>query len=178
MRQAVLALLLSSVAFAAEPFPIPKPTPHHEAMKAQEGIWDAEVKVNMGPGKPPMVSKGTEVNTLLPGGLWLESKFLGDMMGTPFEGRGLFGYDPATGRHLGAWVDSMTMPPSYPNGTCKDGCREVTMFFEGVGMTGKKVTFKEVSVQQDADHRTMTMFTKGKGGKFVPNMVIEYTRRK
>ena len=33
------------------------------------------------------VSKGTEVNTLLPGGLWLVSKFEGEFGGVKFEGR-------------------------------------------------------------------------------------------
>jgi hypothetical protein len=52
------------------------------------------------------------------------------------------------------------------------------MTFEGVDMAGKKVTYKEVSVQKDADHRTMTMYTKGKEGDFKLMMVMEYTRRK
>jgi hypothetical protein len=178
MRFPILALLLSVLACAGEAPAYPKPTPHHVAMQAQEGTWDAEVTVNMGPGQPPAVSKGTEVNKMLRGGLWLQSEFASDMMGTPFEGRGLFGYDPATGQHVGTWVDSMAMAPSHPRGTCKDGCREVTMTFDGQDMRGRNVTYKEIAVQKDADHRTMTMFTKPKGGKYAQVMVIEYVRRK
>lgn len=178
MRFAILALLLSTLAWADEAPAYPKPTPHHLAMQALVGTWDAVVTVRTGPGRPPMVSKGTEVNKLLLGGLWLQSEFASEMMGTPFEGRGLFGYDPATGKHVGAWVDSMAMAPSYPSGTCADGCREVTMTFAGQDMHGRNVIFKEVTVQKDPEHRTMTMFTKAKGGKFVQVMEIEYTRRK
>jgi hypothetical protein len=178
MRLPILALLIPTLAFAGEEMALPKPTPHHEALKAQVGNWDCVITVQMGPGKPPLVSKGTEVDKLVPGGLWITSEFASEMMGIPFEGRGIFGYDPAVGRHVGFWVDSTLMAPSYPQGTCKDDCREVTMTFEGVDMAGKKVTYKEVSVQKDADHRTMTMYTKGKEGDFKLMMVMEYTRRK
>ncbi|MFZ1613098.1 MAG: DUF1579 domain-containing protein [Holophaga sp.] len=163
---------------AAQEAPLPKPTPHHLAMKRMEGTWDAVVKVQMAPGQPPMVSKGVEVNKLVPGGLWLQSEFKSDMMGMPFEGRGLFGYDPALGKHVGTWVDSMVYSLGNPTGTCKDDCKETICYFKGPGMDGKMVTYKEITVEHDADHRTMTMFIKGKKGAFVQNMVIEYTRRK
>lgn len=162
----------------AQETPMAKPTSHHLAMKAAEGTWDGIVKVYMAPGKPPMVSKAVEVNKLVPGGLWLQSEFKSDMMGTPFEGRGLFGYDPATGKHVGTWVDSMVPSQAISTGTCKDGCKEVTSYFEGPGMDGKLTTFKEISTEKDADHRTMTMFIKGQDGAFVLNLEIEYTRRK
>jgi hypothetical protein len=178
MRRAMLALLLSSFALSAQEMPLPKPTPHHEAMKNLEGTWDAVVTMQMAPGQPPMVSKASEVNKLLTGGLWLQSEFTSEMMGTPFEGRGLFGYDPATHKHVGTWVDSMTMAPSNTVGTCKDGCKEMTCTFDGLDMKGKKVTYKEISVVQDPDHRTMTMYTKAKGGKYAQTMTIAYTRRK
>lgn len=171
-------LFLTGAALLAQGMPLPKPTPHHLALKRLEGTWDATVKVYMGPGKPPMVSKAEEVNKLVPGGLWLTSEFKSDMAGTPFEGRGIFGYDPATGKHVGTWADSMVMSLSRPEGTCKDDCRETTMLFTGPGMDGKPTTYKEVSVEKDADHRVMTMYTQGKDGTFDLGMEIEYTRRK
>ena len=172
--------LLMAVSFflGAQDMPVPKPTPHHLAMKTLEGTWDAVVKVYMEPGKPPMESKAVEVNQLLPGGLWLQSEFKSEMMGTPFEGRGLFGYDPATRKHVGTWVDSTVTSMALSTGTCKHDCKEITCFFKGPGMDGKMTTYKEISVEKDADHRTMTMFIKGKDGAYHLNMGIEYTRRK
>jgi hypothetical protein len=175
MRWFLLPTLTASFLISQE---APKPTPHHEAMKAAVGTWDAVVKMQVGPGKPPMESKGVEVNRLLMGGLWMQSSFSSDMGGVPFEGSGLFGYDPAKGRHVGTWVDSMVMSQAFPQGTCKDHCREVTMTFMGVGMDGKPCAYKEVSTQVDADHRTMTMYVKGKDGKYALEMEIAYTRRK
>ena len=181
LRSAIYLLastLLLSHAGAGQAQELPKPTPHHEAMKAAAGTWDAVVTVQMGPGQPPMVSKAVEVNRMLMGGLWMQSSFSSDMGGVPFEGSGLFGYDPALGKHVGTWVDSMVMSQAFPVGTCKDHCREVTLTFMGVGMDGKPCAYKEVSVQVDEDHRTMAMFVKGKDGKYVLEMEIVYTRRK
>ena len=177
MRLSAL-FLLSTLALGAQEFPTPKPTPHHLALRRLEGTWDAVVKVRQAPGKPPMVSKGVEVNRLVPGGLWLTSEFRSELSGVPFEGRGIFGYDPATGKHVGTWVDSTVMGMAHPVGTCRDGCRETTMTFEGPGMDGKPTTFREVSVEQGPDRRLMTMYIKGPGGTFSPDMEIEYTRRK
>lgn len=174
----LLVLVLATTALAAQEYPVPKPSAHHLAMQRSEGTWDAVVKMFTAPGKPPMVSKGVEVNKLVPGGLWLQSEFKSEMMGTPFEGRGLFGYDPASGKHVGTWVDSMVTSLALPVGTCKDDCREITMTFDGPGMDGKPVTYKEVTVEKTPDLRIMTMSIKGKDGVFQPNMVIEYTRRK
>jgi len=162
----------------AQEFAPPKPTPHHLALQRQVGTWDAVVKVFTAPGQPPMVSKAVEVNTLVPGGLWLTSVFKSELMGTPFEGRGIFGFDPALGKHVGTWIDSTVMALAHPMGTCKDGCKEVTLTFEGPDMTGKTVTYQNITVEQGPDRRVMTLHVKGPEGTFQPTMEITYTRRK
>lgn len=174
----ILVCALATAGLLAQEMPLPKPTSHHLALKRAEGTWDAVVKMYEAPGKPPMISKAVEVNTVVPGGLWLTSEFKSEMFGTPFEGRGIFGYDPATKRHVGTWVDSMVTGLALPTGTCKDDCRETTMIFKGPGMDGKMTTYKEVTVEKGPDQRLMTMYIKGKDGKFKLNMEIEYTRRK
>jgi len=175
MLRRVLPWLLALPLVAQE---MPKPTPHHEAMKAAEGTWDAVVKMPTAPGKPPLESRGVEVNKLDLGGLWLVSEFMGDVMGAPFEGRGLFGYDPIAKRHVGTWVDNSSHWQAVTSGTCTAGCKVVTSVFKGYGMDGKPATFKEVSTQVDADHRTMAMFVKGKGGTWTLMMEMAYARRR
>ena len=71
------------------------------------GTWDATIKTYMaGPGAEPSVSKGTEVNEVMPGGLWVLSKFDGDFGGMKFQGRGQFGFDPIKKKYVGTWIDS------------------------------------------------------------------------
>ena len=59
MRAQVLALGCI-LALSAQESPFPKPTVHHLAMKDMVGTWTAVARMYMEPGKPPMVSKGTE----------------------------------------------------------------------------------------------------------------------
>lgn len=66
------ALLLSlGCVLALSAQEAPKLTPHHLAMKDQAGTWTAVAKMYVDPAKPPMLSQGTETNTLVSGGFWL-----------------------------------------------------------------------------------------------------------
>lgn len=176
MRSRPLLAFLAVLPLASQG--APKLTVHHEAMKAVEGTWDAIAKMSFEPGKPPMESKGVEVNTLILNGLWLQTEFSADLGGVPFHGRGLFGYDSIAKKHVGTWVDNSGDWQAVSQGTCKNGCKESTVTFKGYGPDGKPSVTKEVMVQQDADHRTMAMYHQGKDGKFVRVMEIAYTRRK
>lgn len=173
------ALLLSlGCVLALSAQEAPKLTPHHLAMKDQAGTWTAVAKMYVDPAKPPMLSKGTETNTLVSGGFWLKSEFRAEMMGQLFEGHGLFGFDTHQKAHVGTWVDSMGTWMALSKGTCSGDCREQTLVFEGWDEAGKPVTYKETHTQTDRDHRQMVMFTKRKGGAFKRIMEIEYTREK
>jgi Protein of unknown function (DUF1579) len=177
MRMTILALGCV-LALSAQDSPFPKPTAHHLAMKDQAGTWTAVAKMYMEPGKPPMISKGTETNTLVAGGLWLKSELRAEMMGQMFEGHGLFGYDTQQNAHVGAWVDGSGTWMAVTKGTCSKDCKELTLFFDGYDEAGKPTAFKEVHTQVDKDHRHIAMFTKGKDGAFVRMMEMEYLRAK
>jgi hypothetical protein len=174
-----LFLFLGCVlALSAQESPFPKPTAHHLAMKDQAGTWTAVAKMYMEPGKPPMVSKGTETNTLVAGGLWLKSEMRSEMMGQLFEGHGLFGYDTLAKAHVGSWVDSSGTWMAVTKGTCSKDCKEQTIFFDGYDEAGNTTTHKEIHTQVDRDHRTMVIFVKGKDGAFTKMMEMEYVRSK
>jgi hypothetical protein len=166
------------LALSAQENPLPRPTAHHLAMKDQAGTWTAVARMYMDPSKPPMVSKGTETNTLVSGGLWLKSEMRAEMMGQAFEGHGLFGYDTFQKAHVGSWVDNSGTWMAVTRGTCDKDCRVQTLFFEGYDEAGKPTTYKEVHTQVDRDHRTAVMFVKGREGAFVKIMEMEYTRAK
>jgi hypothetical protein len=166
------------LALSAQENPFPKPTSHHLAMKDQAGTWTAVARMYMEPGKPPMVSKGTETNTVVAGGLWLKSELRAEMMGMAFEGHGLFGYDTHLKAHVGTWVDGAGTWMAFIKGTCSQDCKVQTLFFDAYDEAGKTVTQKEVHTQVDRDHRTISMFTKTKDGTFVRTMDMEYSRVK
>jgi hypothetical protein len=80
----------------------------HQRLARMAGEWDMTTKAWMAPGEPPQVTKGTVTNTMLLGGRVLQSQHKGEMMGQPFEGLGLTGYDNVTGRYWTIWIDNMS----------------------------------------------------------------------
>ena len=65
----------------------------HKMLEAQNGEWDAEVSMWMQPGAPPTKSTAMAKNEMVMGGRYQMSKTIGTMMGMPFEGMSLLGYD-------------------------------------------------------------------------------------
>lgn len=162
--------------------PTPKPTAEHKIVTADEGTWDATIKSYMnGPDAPPSVSKGTEVNTVMAGGLWLLSKFQGDFGGIPFEGHGQFGYDTVKKAYVGTWIDSMTPTLSILEGSYDPKTRTMTFVGEGVDpMSKSKFTQKMVTVTNEDGTRAFTLYIKAKetGDKEAKMLEISYKKRK
>ncbi len=181
---AVLALAVSWRARAEESVSaIPSPvTEHHDVLKRDVGVWDAEVKIwSQGPQADPLTSPGVETNRIMEGGLWLISDFKGTVAGQSFEGHGQFGFDPIKQKYVGTWVDSMSPFLSTMQGTYDPSSQTMTMMSEGRDpQTRKTVKSKSEARYVDDDHRTFTMSMANPAipGQFVKVMQIDYTRRR
>src|SRR6266571_8331383 len=157
--------------------PAPTPGPEHATLKRDEGVWDAQVEMHMGPpGAPPQVTTGVETNTLI-GGLWLVSDFLGTMGEQPFHGHGTFGYDTSKKKYVGIWVDSMSTSLFHSEGHYDAATNTLTMTGEGVGEGGKPMRAREVVKWTDPDNKVFTMYMPGPDGKEVSGMTITYKRK-
>jgi hypothetical protein len=168
-----VGLALSGSAAAQQP---PTPGPEHKVLAMDAGTWDATVEMFMS-GAPPMVSKGTEVNTMGCGGLCLISDFKGDLGGMPFHGHGTSTWDPNKKKYVGTWTDSMSSGLSLSEGSYDAAAKTATSTMEGPDPTGKIVKSKAVVEYKDDNMRVMSLFTTGPDGKDVPTMKIRYTKR-
>src|SRR5262245_56720671 len=70
-----------------------KPAKQHEQIAASAGEWESDVQMWMQPGAEPTKSKGSVSAKSICNGLWMVGRHGGEMMGKPFEGYELFGYD-------------------------------------------------------------------------------------
>ena len=70
-----------------------QPSLAHEVLGLLEGEWDMQVKVRMGQDAPTMDAAFTASAERVMGGLFLEQRVQGLMMGMPVERRLMFGYD-------------------------------------------------------------------------------------
>jgi Protein of unknown function (DUF1579) len=175
---AVVGSIMSTSAMAQGPA---KPTDEHKIFAADEGTWDATAKsYDSGPSADPTISKGTEVNEVLPGGLWLLSKYEGDFGGMKFQGRGQFGYDPVKKKYVGTWIDSMSTSLSVLEGEYDSKTKTMTYVGDGVGPDGKKYAQKMVTTTKDDGTRHFTLYMKLDPSAKEETKLIEitYTKRK
>jgi len=158
-----------------------KPMAEHKVLAEEVGTWDASVKTFMaGPTAPPTVSKGTETNRLMTGGLWLLSDFSGDIGGAKFEGHGQFGFDPTKKKYVGTWVDSMSPNISQLEGTYDAKTRTITYVGDGFDSTSNmKYSQKMVTTMKEDGTRVFTLYMKfEKQPEETKFLEITYTKRK
>lgn len=84
------------------------PGPQHAVLAKMAGEFTLTFKMFNEPGAEPEVSTGTSSRRMILGGRYLEETVHSSVMGQPFEGRGLTGYDNVTGSWWGSWIDTMS----------------------------------------------------------------------
>ena len=83
-----------------------KPNENHEWLGQMVGQWDVTMKLFMGPGMPPMESKGTSTGRWLMDGRWLTLESEIPMFGMPVKTVWTLGYDNFKQKYVGSNVNS------------------------------------------------------------------------
>jgi len=155
-----------------------KPGPGHQALNALEGSWKAEVKCWMDPGGSPEVSQGTAKATWKFNGRFLEEEFHGQMMGKPFTGRTLLGFDNTKQTFNSVWVSDTQTSMFTSEGKGDSGNKVITL--EGKATcpaSGQKdIPMKTVLRVISPDKHVLEMFDGSKGAN-AKTMEIIYTRQ-
>lgn len=143
------------------------------ALHADCGTWDADFKMEM-PGAPAMTSKCREVVAPICGGKWTWSTFTGEVMGAPFEGHALTGYDGKSERVTSFWIDSMNGAFMRTDGTYDAKKQVLTMSGTCYDEQGKRSPVASTATTTDKDARqTRMVFGEGEGQSV---MTIAYRR--
>ncbi len=151
---------------------MPQPSAEHKALHRSVGTWDATIDM-MG-----QTSKGSLTIELGPGGFSVFSHFTGTVMGGPFEGRGIDGYDPGKKKYVSWWTDSMAPAPGLTEGTWDEKTQTMTMQGDMPDMTGKMVKHRLVTKWTSNDTMDFEIFAPGPDGKEMGGFKIHYTRKK
>lgn len=152
------------------------PGPNHKLLESMVGEWDAASRMWMGPGEP-VTSSGVSSHRLILGGRFLEQRYTGSMMGQPYEGYGLTGYDNRKGRYTSSWVDNTMTEMALGEGTWDEATKTLTVVNDVTGMDGKPTKMKTVTVMKDADTHVFTMYMPMNGVE-TRMAEITYIRRK
>ena len=153
------------------------PGPMHEMLANRVGKWTAEVKMWMDPSQPPTTSQATTVCEAMLGGRYFKSIHSGDMMGMPFEGYEISGYDNVKKEFFNIWMDNMGTGIMVNTGTYDEATKTLTLTGQMTEPMGTEMSVREVIKVIDNDHSTFEMYV-DMGGQEVKNMEISYTRVK
>ncbi len=156
------------------------PGKEHQDMASRVGVWQGKVSMWETPGAAPQISAGKVDRTMGLGGRVMLDHWSGTMMGMPFEGLGMTGYDNANGKWWSTWSDNFGTGVMTGSGTCdadhKKGCSFVSTSVDP--MTGKAKTTRSTVSWPTADDEIMEMFDTAPGGKEWKAMEIVLRRAK
>jgi len=154
------------------------PGPMHRWLASFTGTWEADVISYMDPTKPD-TSKLTQTYSMILNGLYQEAKLTGTMMGMPFEGRSLNGFDNAKKKFQTTWMDSFSSGFTYMTGDYDSTSK--TLNLKGTQSnpsTGVDMGIREVMKIIDIDTYTLTMYGDAPGGKEIKFMEGIFKRKK
>ena len=150
----------------------------HQALAAMAGTYDLKVKSWHDPNGPAAESTGTATRAMTLGGRVLVEDVTGTMMGAPFTGHGMTGYDNVTGKYWSTWNDTMTTGVMVSEGTCDapvKACTFTAQWTDPVKKTPMKsrMTTKWTSPTTE----TFEMYGPGQDGREMKMMEITYTKK-
>lgn len=149
----------------------------HQLLASMAGSWQTKTRSWMSPDQPPMESSGTCEMKMLLDGRFLEQVFSGDMMGSPFTGIGVTGYDNHTRKYVSTWMDSMGTGIYYFEGTASPDGRTITQKAQHDDPVRGLLTWRSVTRIVDDNTHEFEMYCADSSGSEQKMMEITYTRK-
>lgn len=154
------------------------PAEPHEYLARYVGDWSYEQNMWSDPTQQPLKASGESTKTMILGGRFLQEEMKGEMMGQPFYGRSLTGFDNVTQRYRGTWVDNFSTGIVVSEGEAAGDAGGHTLNAEYVNpMSGVQEKIRMVTRHVDDDHHIFEYYVTDPSGKEFRQMVIEYTRQ-
>jgi hypothetical protein len=156
------------------------PGEQHKMMASWNGTWNGEVSMWHMPGTEPQKSTATSVNTMIMGGRYPQSKTTGNMMGMPFEGTSIMGYDNARKVFISTWVDNMGTGIMVLEGPWNDATKTIELKGTTVDPSagdGKLCNIRETFKVIDDKTQLMEMYGPDPSGKEFKMMEIKLTKK-
>lgn len=153
------------------------PGPMHQMMAKGVGEWKTEIKMWMDPSQPPTTVEGTAVCEAMLDGRYFQTKHQSMMMGMPFTGMDISGYDNAKKKFFSTWIDNMGTGVMVLEGTYDEATKTLNMMGTTVDPMGKEIKIREVIKNIDDDNTFFEMYSE-QDGKEIKSMEIKLIRKK
>jgi hypothetical protein len=149
----------------------------HKLLTQAEGDWHEEIVFWMAPKTDPTKAESECSNSMIMGGRYQESIHKGDMMGMPFEGKGLMGFDNIKKVFQSTWIDNMGTGIVFLEGPYDPKSKSITLTGKIVDpMTGTIDKVRQVMTFIDEKTQKLEMFSTKEGKEF-KSMEINLSKR-
>ena len=153
-------------------------TENHAYLKQFVGTWDVKTTMWAMSGQPPMNEAGTYEGHLVMGGRFLQMGFKGMMMGQPFEGMQVIGYDNTLKKYITFWIDNTSTSFYLTSGT-RDAKNVTTETGDWPDpMTGKMTKVRQVTRWTGTDAFVYEQFMVMPDGKDFKSLELRAVRKK
>jgi len=151
-----------------------KPGEMQALLRRSDGEFREHITIWQTPDGPPMMQEATCTNAMILGERYQQSIHKGNMMGMPFEGIGILGYDNARNIFFSTWIDNMGTGIMYSEGKLdrEQGVIELKGYTTDPA-TGKTMDFREVTDIKNPHRRVTEMFTTLDGKEFRSMLIIQ-----
>ena len=149
----------------------------HKLFASLEGTWTTRTKSWMEPDKPPTEMTGTCTQKMLLGGRYLHQEYTGEMMGEPFNGINIIGYDNHTKKYVSVWFDSMSTGIYLFEGTAGADGKTITQESSFDDPVRGPMGWRSVTRFMDDNTLEYEMYLTPKGGKEEKMMEMTVTRK-
>lgn len=155
------------------------PGTQHKKLDERVGKWNLKVRSWMSPEAPVNESTATSEIKWILDGHYLAEEVHGDMMGQPFKGMGLIGYDNAKKEYFATWTDNMGTGLFVQRGNYDSTGKTLALDGEMVCfMRGHDVPTRTIETAMSPNQWKMEMYGPDAEGNEFKTMEIVYTRAK
>jgi hypothetical protein len=150
----------------------------HSRMAKSSGEWTGKLTLWSDPAQPPQIYDVSCTNEMILGGRYLKTTSKGTMMGMPFEGMMLMGYDNAKKEFTSVWYDNFGTGTTVATGTYNDEDSTLTLTGTMVDpASGNDIKYRETIKFIDNDNQILAMYVMQDDKEF-KNMEQVMTRKK
>ncbi len=142
------------------------PSDMHKWMAKGAGKWEGEMSQWMDPAAPPTKSMAKSETKVSMNGLYLVDDYSGDMMGQPFMGHSIMGYDNVKKMFVSSWIDNMGSGIVRMEGTYDAATKTLNMKGkQSDPMSGGESDIRQEQKWIDDNTYVLTMYGTGHDGK-------------